>query len=359
MPCDRTSEFLSTVGTLRSSVSSSRLSMKPPAPLRTAQSTAMHAFSEKATQISVRTKKTIDRLTEMNRLVSQKSLFANSAGDIETLTTLIKRGIEENNGAITQLQLPGGVRGQTKDHTSVVLKSVQQNLLWTTRTFKKVLELRGERMRAHSERVSSYGRMELNFTAPPSMGGGRDAGAGAGAFPTASAPPVSMGLRARRGAGPAARAASSSSGGGGWQTVAAHAPTFGNPGAPPLARRQFEQAPMGMGVKGHGGPTQRLHLAASIPQSSFLENRANEMKKIEGTIGALGSMFSRLSTLIQQQGEEVDLIDNNLEAAEEDVIAAEGELLKYFALVKGNRGLIVKVFLGLAIFSVTMMIIYG
>jgi syntaxin 5 len=83
------------------------------------------------------------------------------------------------------------------------------------------------------------------------------------------------------------------------------------------------------------------------------------MKKIEGTIGALGSMFSRLSTLIQQQGEEVDLIDDNLEAAEEDVIAAEGELLKYFALVKGNRGLIVKVFLGLAIFSVTMMIIYG
>ena len=323
---------------------------------------ANSAFTAEAKKISVRTQATIDRLTELGRLVSQKSLFANSAGDIEALTGLITRGIKENDGAIKQLRAPSGARGQTKAHIMVILKSLEQNLLWTTLTFKKVLELRGERMRTHSERCSSYGRMELNFTAPPSMGGGGAISRGGGAFPSASTSPAPMGIRRRGSAAPdrgAASAGAGGGGGGGWQATAQRAPTFGNPG---FGNPGGGMQPMGMGMKGHragGGLQQRLHLAASIPQSSFLENRANEMKKVEGTIASLGSMFSRLSTLIQEQNEEVDIIGGNLEAAEEDVMAAEGELLQYFAMVKSNRGLIVKVFLGLAIFSMTMMVLYG
>ena len=370
MSCaDRTAEFQSTASTLRrSGVGAAGLSSRPPLAARaTASSVANSAFTAEAKKISVRTQATIDRLTELGRLVSQKSLFANSAGDIEALTALITRGIKENEGAIKQLHAPSGVRGQTKAHIMVILKSLEQNLLWTTLTFKKVLELRGERMRTHSERCSSYGRMELNFTAPPSMGGGgaiSRGGGGGGAFPSASVSPAPMGMRRRGSAAPGHGVASGGGGGGGWQATAQRAPTFGNPGFgnPGNPGGGMQPMGMGMGMKGHGaggGLQQRLHLAASIPQSIFLENRANEMKKVEGTIASLGSMFSRLSTLIQEQNEEVDIIGENLEAAEEDVMAAEGELLQYFALVKSNRGLIVKVFLGLCIFSMTMMVLYG
>ena len=68
-------------------------------------------------------------------------------------------------------------------------------------------------------------------------------------------------------------------------------------------------------------------------------------------------MFTKMSTLISQQGEVLERIEDDVEAAGLDIDAGHDELVKVYGMTKGNRGLILKVF-GILIFLIVFMKLY-
>jgi hypothetical protein len=72
--------------------------------------------------------------------------------------------------------------------------------------------------------------------------------------------------------------------------------------------------------------------------------RAQQARLAERSIAELGGMFTKMSTLISQQGEVLERIEDNVEAAGMDIDAGHDELVKVYGMTKDNRGLVLKVF---------------
>ena len=85
--------------------------------------------------------------------------------------------------------------------------------------------------------------------------------------------------------------------------------------------------------------------------------RAQQARIAERSIAELGVMFTKMSTLISQQGEALERIEDDVEAAGMDIDAGHNELVKVYGMTKGNRGLILKVF-GILIFLIIFFKLY-
>ena len=72
--------------------------------------------------------------------------------------------------------------------------------------------------------------------------------------------------------------------------------------------------------------------------------RLAESQQAERTLGELGTLFGKMSTLISEQGEVLEKVEDDVEAAFVDVIAGQEELTKLYGIKKGNRPLIIKTF---------------
>ena len=80
-------------------------------------------------------------------------------------------------------------------------------------------------------------------------------------------------------------------------------------------------------------------------QQRETQQRLNEAQQAETMLGELGQLFGKMSTLISQQGEVLEKIEDDVEAAHSDILAGQEELSNLYSLKKGNRPLIIKVFL--------------
>jgi len=66
---------------------------------------------------------------------------------------------------------------------------------------------------------------------------------------------------------------------------------------------------------------------------------------IQRTIADLGNIFTQLATMVANQGETIERIDQNVDETMSNVEQGHTQLLKYFKAVSGNRALIIKIFL--------------
>uniref|UniRef100_A0A7S4ALS4 t-SNARE coiled-coil homology domain-containing protein n=1 Tax=Pseudo-nitzschia australis TaxID=44445 RepID=A0A7S4ALS4_9STRA len=73
--------------------------------------------------------------------------------------------------------------------------------------------------------------------------------------------------------------------------------------------------------------------------------RLDEARQAESTLSEVATLYSKMSTLITQQGETLEKIEDDVECALVDVSAGQEELTKLYAIKKGNRPLIIKIFL--------------
>lgn len=87
------------------------------------------------------------------------------------------------------------------------------------------------------------------------------------------------------------------------------------------------------------------HQIQQRQQQRQTQQRLDEARQAETMLGELGQVFGKMSTLISQQGEILEKIEDDVEAAHTDVIAGQEELTNLYSLKKGNRPLIIKVFL--------------
>jgi len=75
------------------------------------------------------------------------------------------------------------------------------------------------------------------------------------------------------------------------------------------------------------------------------KQRLDEARQAESTLTEVAKLFSKMSTLITEQGETLEKIEDDVECALVDVTAGQEELTKLYAIKKGNRPLIIKTFL--------------
>lgn len=86
--------------------------------------------------------------------------------------------------------------------------------------------------------------------------------------------------------------------------------------------------------------------------------RLKEARQAEQSLAALGTIFGKMSTLIVQQSETLNKIEDDVEAAHVDVNAGHNEITTLYSIKKGNRMLIIKVY-SLLIFLIVFMKFYA
>lgn len=79
-------------------------------------------------------------------------------------------------------------------------------------------------------------------------------------------------------------------------------------------------------------------------------SRLKDARAIEKAIVELGQTFSKMAGLVAAQGEVVMRIDDDMEMALEDVRKGHTEMENYLRIVRGNRAVIIKVFVVLIVF---------
>jgi hypothetical protein len=87
------------------------------------------------------------------------------------------------------------------------------------------------------------------------------------------------------------------------------------------------------------------------------QSRLEHAKQAESTLAELGTLFGKMTHLISTQGEQLEKLEDDVEAAMGDITAGQEEIQTLYSIKKGNRGLIVKVF-GILIFFIVFMKLY-
>ncbi|SGZ53805.1 CIC11C00000005790 [Sungouiella intermedia] len=92
-------------------------------------------------------------------------------------------------------------------------------------------------------------------------------------------------------------------------------------------------------------PDQTRQLLLMEEQSSeYLQQRNSAVETIEATINEVGNLFQQLATMVTEQGETIQRIDQNVEDIDMNIMGAQRELLKYYAHILNNRWFFLKIF---------------
>ncbi|OZJ02186.1 hypothetical protein BZG36_04318, partial [Bifiguratus adelaidae] len=316
---DRTNEFQSAVDVLRNRQAVKGLDRQPLIPASPAfnQSGNRHAqkteFARIAALIGREINMTTSKLEKLTKLAKKKSLFDDKPVEISELTYIIKQDIAKINKQIAALQeythnsQSKSLSKQATEHSSNVVLSLQSKLANTSLGFKDVLEIRTQNMKAGKERRDQF--MFANSETTSSVG--------------------SMNLANSPLYTPDRKPTPSS--------------LYDPSSSPANSLNSQSSDVLGLGIPMITPEQQQAQLLVAH-QDNYIESRASAIESIETTIAELGNIFQQLATMVAEQRETVQRIDQNADDIEMNVSGAQKELLKYYKNISSNRWLLIKIF---------------
>ncbi|WVR04874.1 hypothetical protein IAU60_001886 [Kwoniella sp. DSM 27419] len=361
-PKDRTSEFHSTLNSIKSRTSLPAAAAKNKGkgkandaeakqPLLAGGGTSLPGtaggkggskseFGRMAGGIAKDINNTTLKLQKLAQLAKRKTLFDDRPIEISELTYIIRQDIASLNTQIASLQSyvraqkPGGggasssVGGgkQVEEHNSNVVMLLQSRLANMGMGFKDVLELRTQNMKASKDRTEQFMHTAATASLPPpsnnSLLFAQNGGPGAGFD--------------RKGK---TRTVPGANGGGDEKDFLA-LDIDGDRGESGMVQN---------------GDYQQMQLVEQ--QDNYIQSRSTAIESIESTIAELGSIFSQLAGMVAEQRETVQRIDADTTDIAANVSGAQRELLKYYASVTSNRWLMLKIFGVLIIFFLVFILV--
>eukprot|EP00053_Salpingoeca_punica_P007377 m.67545 g.67545 ORF g.67545 m.67545 type:complete len:294 (+) comp14120_c0_seq2:224-1105(+) len=256
-------------------------------------------FARIAEKINQDISDTTQKLQKLSILASKRGLYDDRPFEIQELTAIVKQDINSLNRAIAKLKEHVHSQGQPQTnralHSQAVVLALQSSLATISKKFKHVLETRTENMKAARERRGQ-------FTSGAS-------------YNTGSSAQMSTLL------GRDDSSASSS---------------------------------VAIDMSAH----QQQQEMTLVESNAYMEERADAVKNIESTIVELGQIFQQLATMIHEQGQQVQRIDEHVSHAEANVDAAHTELVKYFNSITSSRWLMLKIF-GVLIFFFIVFVVFA
>ncbi|PKY17540.1 t-SNARE, partial [Rhizophagus irregularis] len=244
---------------------------------------------------------TAAKLQKLTKLAKRKTLFDDRPVEISELTYIIKQDIAKLNKQIALLQQY--VRDHKKnnkqadEHSSNVVVMLQSKLASTSMSFKDVLEIRTQNMKASKDRKEQFMFSSNQQTDIP----------------------------------------------------ATDSPLYNT------QRRNVQQNTDFLALDMSSGQAQQLQFIDQ--QDNYIESRATAIESIESTIAELGNIFQQLATMVAEQRETVQRIDANTDDIQTHVEGAQKELLKYYASISSNRWLMVKIFAVIIFFFLVFILV--
>ncbi|XP_019626011.1 PREDICTED: syntaxin-5-like [Branchiostoma belcheri] len=307
MSCrDRTSEFVSAVKSMQ---------MRQGAALNRPVSRDLRQrseFSHRAKRIGRDIANTFAKLEKLTILAKRKSLFDDKPVEIQELTYIIKQDIASLNKQIAELQEFARSRVRqngrhVQSHSNSVVVALQSKLATMSNDFKSVLEVRTENLKHQRSRREQFSQGPVSSSMPPSTYNAPNGEAGGSILLLDETKSLQSG------------------------EVAIDMDA--------LERQRHQR---------------QLQLVEE--DDAYIQERARTMENIESTIVELGSIFQQLATMVKEQEEQVQRIDDNVEDTVLNVEAAHGEILKYFQSISSNRWLMIKVFGVLIVFFIIFVV---
>lgn len=299
---DRTVEFRNTVRSLKGRNLNNGHVVRSNGNLVTREA---NQFMEIAKSIGKDITSTYTKLEKLTLLARKKTIFDDKPVEIQELTHIIKQDIAHLNKQIGQLQTIA--KAQRKDqgnhqagHSTSVVVQLQSKLATMSNNFKQVLEVRTENLKSQRSRAEQFSTGGVTNSLPQSATQGYHAG-----------------------------------------SVLAMEDDINPSGGDAIIDM------------GQGG----MMATVTKDQDSYYTSRADAMHTIESTIVELGGIFSQLATMVKEQEEQVQRIDDHTNTAALNVELGHNEILKYFQSVTSNRWLMVKIF-GVLIFFFLLFIIF-
>ncbi|CAO3616239.1 unnamed protein product [Cunninghamella echinulata] len=284
-----------------------------------------------ASEISRNITSTAGKLEKLTKLAKRKTLFDDKPVEISELTFIIKQDIAKLNKQIAMLQdytksqkLPNK---QVNEHTSNVVVALQSKLADTSMTFKDVLEIRTENMKMSKDK-----RDQFLFSTADQVNN-ENSLADSPLFKT----------RRRVGGNDQQQQQQ--------QYVPQDNTKNNNNYNDMMTQQQTEESTLSLGIPMlTQQQIQQQQQIAVMEQDRYIEHRSTAIESIESTIAELGSIFQQLATMVAEQRETVQRIDQNTDDIEMNVVGAQRELLKYYTNISSNRWLIIKVFVTVIFF---------
>ncbi|KAF7720980.1 cis-Golgi t-SNARE syntaxin [Apophysomyces ossiformis] len=213
---------------------------------------------------------------------------------------------------------------QASEHTSNVVVALQSKLADTSMSFKDVLEIRTENMKLTKDKrdqfLFSAAEQASNQTLGMVLSGN-----------TANSPL----MKARRRPNAGGRESPNEN----YKPELEQQESTLSLGIPMLTQQQQQEQMM------------------VLENDRYIESRSTAIDSIESTIAELGSIFQQLATMVAEQRETVQRIDQNTDDIEMNVMGAQRELLKYYTNISSNRWLIIKIFVTIIFFFMVFTLI--
>jgi len=253
-------------------------------------------FKIVAKDVSGRIQQTYEKLERLVNLAKRPSLFDDRPVEINQLTQIISDDMKSLTRGIEYLkdtQRKRKVTAQAQKHGDGVVTALATSLEGMYSSYKDVIQDRQKSLKEQQDRMTQY-------SGAPSF---------SSSFDNVNAEPR------RR------------------QKSALYRDD------PSQGRSDGQDAVIDMG----GFQQQSMQLVNQ--NNEIMDARANAMDKVTETLKDLSQMWTQLSTMVHEQGETIQRIDQDVEDADMNVSAAHEELLKLWKSVSSNRLLMAKIFM--------------
>lgn len=284
-------------------------------------------FSQQASIIAKDIAHTTELLSKLTLLAKRKPLFDDRPVEIGELTYVIKQDIFKIEENIKRLQkyVSGEssiqIDSQVSQYSKNVLTLLNSKMKNISGEFKSVLETRQKNELLNKNRTEQF----LSAASSNRNAANRS---------PLTAPPENSSNLSNLGENPYLLLAQS------------HASNPNNPDLDPDVSVPYPNDGEFLSI-----PDQTRQLLLMEEQGNqYLQDRSSAVETIEATINEVGNLFQQLATMVSEQGEVIQRIDQNVEDIDLNISGAQRELLKYYAHISNNRWLFLKIFGVLIVF---------
>jgi syntaxin 5 len=288
------------------------------------------AFQDAAGEIALGIHHASQTLAKLSKLVQRQGLFDDPTEEINSLIYRIKEELGDLNSKCDSAQQYVDTQKNSRSnideksgegaHQGKVVNQLKTGLASATKDFKSVLEMRSSKIKDQQTRKEALtgGRGLLSPSSSSSLQRRKAGGDGDGASGSGSSNAGGEKYHLPYG-GPINNNDNNNYGDGNGDDDDVYSETY-NPALQSVQEQQFLLA----------------------PPAQYFEARERAVGEVESTIAELGNLFKRLTTMIQEQGELVERIDEDIENAVTTVDSASDVLQKAYDAASGNATLYTK-----------------
>jgi len=317
-------------------------------------------FAAAAEAVSIRFKENNKLISQLEKLVRCTGCHNDPTDEISAVAGLFKQDIAELSQELAALDQLSNVsassHSQKHRHYRFIVEVLKGVASEQTKKFQKALEQRTQVMRDQNERRKLYSHSKrapmVNlhsplFNSPPSSSSGNRGG-----VKIIASPPSSQGkLSGTKKPGEQFQE----------PRPTLESSTTPNPNLSPEVDAQASSGLRRRPLVQNTANRVPNRMVAQVQMQELQQNSQHRMEEahaVERTIAELGTMMSKMATMVVQQGEIVQRIDDDLELAHGGIQAGHLELTRFYSIVKGNRSLIIKIFVTLMIFIFLFVVVW-